>query len=269
MTIVVFAAIVSIGRIDRPMRLYTRVISSKDHGRTGSLTVRSLVSVHKKHYRPRVVFLDGSPWTLVSKADESPSNVHHADPTQLRFRPAEAKGVNKMESGDEGIEMDMTTLYDRGDSNDFPDMERRLWPGHEFDPDCEPMARWQSEFHPVCNDIHAVADLKSSLVNGDVSLLSNRGFWRHAWRHQAGGVNATLRDDPPATTVWKTFKYVWSGNFGCLVLQTVSTDDVLTGPTLYARLYCIAPFLYTTESITTSRRSTTKTIESTPLPWNA
>ena len=96
-------------------------------------------------------------------------------------------------------EVDDTRFYPVGNSkDDFRSMERRRWPRHEWDPHCEPSAKWQSHFHPVCNDIHAVADLQQALVTEQLSLLSSKGFWRHAWHH--------AKENTTETTVWKTFK---------------------------------------------------------------
>lgn len=86
-------------------------------------------------------------------------------------------------------------------------MERRRWPQHEFDQNCVPSAEWQSNFYPVCNEIHATTNLREALISGDLSLLSNKGFWRHAWRYdQVVETNATNATASAETTVWKTFK---------------------------------------------------------------
>jgi hypothetical protein len=155
---------------------------------------------------PRVVFYEGKPWTrgddkdgiFSSKYNRTPPSMY---PIQLRRRSARVANS----AGDDDEIEDVTRYYPDGDSGDYPEMERRMWPQHEFDPHCKPSAKWQSTFHPVCNEIHAVADLRQGLVDEDLSLLSSKGFWRHAWRHQLGGVNASTTD-PSATTVWKTFK---------------------------------------------------------------
>lgn len=91
---------------------------------------------------------------------------------------------------------DITRFYANGDSADF-NMERRLWPKHEFDPHCVPMDDWQNTFHPVCNDMHA-SGIVDNLMDQSLSLLSAKGYWRHAWRHDNNATNTT--------TVWKTFK---------------------------------------------------------------
>jgi len=182
-----FVAIASIGRIDEAISLHAGLQTG------GYQSLRSLASIDSKRYtrkphQPRLVFLDGSPWT--SKAENRSGSPRQVPSMQLRYRSS------KIDDEDENI--DNTRFYDQLDSADVPGMERRQWPQHDFDPDCEPMAKWQSEFHPVCNEIHTVADVQQSLVDDDLSLLGN-GFWRHAWRHEDGGKSAT-------TTVWKTFK---------------------------------------------------------------
>jgi hypothetical protein len=104
-------------------------------------------------------------------------------------------------------EPDITRFYSDPNvsSADLPSMERRLYPQHEFDPHCEPMdPSWQSTFHPQCNDVHA-HDMWDGLVEeNSLSLLSAKGYWRHAWKKRelfADGQRAG-RD----VTVWKTFK---------------------------------------------------------------
>jgi len=190
------AAIATIGRIDQALSLYSHSIQENQQGGIpGYRALRSLVITGtrfyagdqiKKHHHPRIVFFKNSPWTKFEVYNASAKRQDQNVSPQLRRH-----GNNE--------EVDTTRFYDQGDSVDFPEMEVRKWPQHEFDSDCEPMANWQSDFHPVCNEIHAVADIRQSLVDEELSLLSDKGFWRHAWRHEE-------RIGDSATTVWKTFK---------------------------------------------------------------
>jgi hypothetical protein len=101
--------------------------------------------------------------------------------------------------GDDDSDDDVTRFYPTVDSQDTS-MERRIWPKHELDPHCEPMADWQTTFYPICNELHGT-DMTDSLVDDDLQLLSSKGFWRHAWQMD-GEANQNV------TTVLKTFKYV-------------------------------------------------------------
>lgn len=192
-------AIASIGRIDQALTLYAHSIhGNQQSGIPGYRALRFLVitSAHfyagvqiEKHHHPRVVFLKKIPWTKAEVDDASAKRQDQNVSNQLR----------RHASGNDNEEMDATRFYDKGDSVDFPQMERRKWPQHEFDSDCEPVANWQSDFHPVCNEIHSLAAIRQSLIDEELSLLSNQGFWRHAWRHKE-------RRGDSAPTVWKTFK---------------------------------------------------------------
>jgi hypothetical protein len=136
--------------------------------------------------------------------------------------------LSDQEEGDESEENDddPTRRYSRPDfsSRDDPaaTMERRHWPVHELYPErCVPMSPWQSMSFPVCNLVHEhsfreglVASATNETGNGDglekvnaghgqgrLELLSSKGFWRHAWKHEEA-------DKAMTTTVWRTFKYV-------------------------------------------------------------
>jgi hypothetical protein len=103
---------------------------------------------------------------------------------------------------------DPTRQYDQTDSADLPTLERPKWPKHDFDPHCQPAASWQSTFYPTCNEIHSGADLRQALIDGHFSLLSRKGYWRHAWLYQKEAiVNATMKITLASSqTVWKTLK---------------------------------------------------------------
>lgn len=223
--LVLIMAALSTGRLNPTMRDYfERQLNTAGRQRHSTAAGRTLRSRFFGAYRndkhqPRLVFYEGKPWTqgddkdglFSSNFNRTPPSMY---PIQLRRRRSTGAANTTTDEEDEIVDDDdddVTRYYPVGDSrDDFPEMERRLWPQHEFDPHCKPSAKWQSTFYPVCNEIHAVADLRQGLVDDDLSLLSSKGFWRHAWRHQLGGVNASSTD-PLATTVWKTFKYVHLG----------------------------------------------------------
>ncbi len=76
---------------------------------------------------------------------------------------------------------DVTQTYDYTDSSDHEGkMERRIFPQHENDDKCKPMAKWQSEFYPTCNEFHAF-DAPEALSERDFWILSRKGYWRYAW----------------------------------------------------------------------------------------
>ena len=186
-------AIASIGRIEKAMTLNSRGLQVASFRTLSSWTILSPhdtgVNYIETLPQPNVVFLEGPPWTKVATAG-STGNVSG----RVRIYPARLRYHTPSDLS-EGV--DATRLYDQVDSSDFPKMERRLWPHHEFDSDCEPMATWQSDVHPVCNEIHAAADIRQTLIDDNWTILSNKGFWRHVWRHRA---------DRSTSTVWKTFK---------------------------------------------------------------
>lgn len=72
------------------------------------------------------------------------------------------------------------------------------WPEPEFDPNCKPMADWQSLFHPLCNEFHSL-DMDESLMETELKLLSTKGYWRHVWLRMDGS-------DNHVPTIWKTTK---------------------------------------------------------------
>lgn len=146
---------------------------------------------YHSHPHPRIVFLDGNAWVPTIRDPRINNN--------LQMYPVQIRRIDITSKTKEEEDLDPTRLYPVGNSEDFPTMERRLWPEHEFDRHCQPSAQWQSTFHPVCNDIHTVVNLHQGLIQQDVTLLSGKGFWRHAWKHEEASHN---------TTVWKTFKYV-------------------------------------------------------------
>ena len=80
---------------------------------------------------------------------------------------------------------DVTQTYPFIDSNDVDSqddyqMEMRLFPQHESDPDCVPMSDWQSTYHPTCSILHE-SDMSAAIEASEMSLLSAKGNWRDAW----------------------------------------------------------------------------------------
>jgi serine/threonine protein kinase len=76
---------------------------------------------------------------------------------------------------------DVTQSYPYTDSTDYEGiMERRMFPQHDHDDECVPMADWQSTFYPTCNEFHAV-DAPEALLDRNLWMISNNGYWRYAW----------------------------------------------------------------------------------------
>lgn len=98
---------------------------------------------------------------------------------------------------------DFTRFYPQIDSADEDyHIERKQWPQHDFDPEnCRPMHKWQSTSFPVCNTIHE-KDILSSMVENSFQSITQKGFWRHAWRSMETG----LVQGETYKTVWKTLK---------------------------------------------------------------
>jgi hypothetical protein len=102
---------------------------------------------------------------------------------------------------------DVTRGYGQLNSQDpsSGSMKKRTWPHHEVDPHCHPMQEsWQSAQYPSCNDIHAQPwqPVLHDMDSLQWSLLSTKGYWRHAWK-----LNMSLgKEEEPEITVWKTFK---------------------------------------------------------------
>ena len=108
---------------------------------------------------------------------------------------------------------DSTQTYPDLDSNDIDseddyNMEMRVFPRHESDPNCVPMAEWQTTYHPTCSLLHEV-DVAPAIQSSDLSLLSSSGNWRLAWelwdRPQSGWSKVVGGHED--SVVLKTFKY--------------------------------------------------------------
>jgi hypothetical protein len=207
--VILIAACVSIGRLQP---IFDGLGGSKNDFTTIRTLRESSSSVQKENHR-RVVFLDCTAERAATAAVQvrprPPRSIAIDYPLPVRLVPNATMDHTTSRAAMD----DWTRFYPEGDSNDFPTMERRLWPKHEFDPHCIPMAKWQSEFYPVCNDIHANANLREAILSGQLSLLSNKGFWRHAWRFTSqptktlvDNVTASAPPPTPEVTVWKTFK---------------------------------------------------------------
>lgn len=175
-TFALFAAALSISRMNPVVQSYNLYFSY------------SLVGEPSRALRFR--------WRPIFQASDHPNSLHH--PRVVFLSEAAWNGSHPIFDPDEarigGVNDDMD-----------PVTELRKWPRHEFDPHCQPSAAWQNANFPVCNDIHAGADLRQALIDEEFSILSGNGFWRHAWRHRIGGVNAAATD-ASLGTVWKTFK---------------------------------------------------------------
>ena len=145
-----------------------------------SVDVPPTQQLRRKSKYPRMAFVDGVAWRPFSHAFVPEGSLFVGDALA-----------------------DPTRLYPRQSSQDSATMEKRYWPHHEADPDCEPMAEWQSFQFPTCNVVHEQS-LGDRILDESLNLLSAKGYWRYAWK-----LNSTnSQEEPP--TVWKTFKYVHS-----------------------------------------------------------
>lgn len=200
-SLVFFAATVSICRTSTLLRHFessygARLLKADQSSATKMRNrLQSTDFIH-----PRVVLWNNADWILPLK-------------TASTFQLYKAKTFNLFDDkykdeNDNDLNVDPTQQYDQHDSADLPTLERSKWPNHEFDPNCIPAASWQTTFHPTCNDIHSSADTKQTLVDGEFSLLSRKGYWRHAWLHRKEFVrNDELQYRIPfSQTVWKTLK---------------------------------------------------------------
>lgn len=80
-----------------------------------------------------------------------------------------------------------------------------------WDPEqeCIPMADWQTTFHPSCNSIHEM-DMPHLLNQEAYSLVSNKGYWRNAWK-----INMDVAENglsPVNNIVIKSLKYIHEPN---------------------------------------------------------
>jgi hypothetical protein len=196
----------------------------------------------------RTVFFTGTPWMKQARSTNHSHSHNHTSSSIRVYYPMKLLPPALRNNDTNAHDNDVTRFYPTVDSQDTS-MERRIWPQHELDPHCEPMADWQTTFYPICNELHGT-DMMDSLVNDDLQLLSSKGFWRHAWQIEA---NQNI------TTVLKTFKYV------------DAYKAILVRPFLYCfathprSLYC---FDSHTDWHTTWRRPLLKAIASTLSPWN-
>jgi hypothetical protein len=177
-----------------------------------------------------------------------------------------ARNNTNRDDDDVDEDNDVTRFYPTVDSQDTS-MERRIWPQHELDLHCEPMADWQTTFYPVCNELHATASMTDSFIRDDLQLLSSKGFWRHAWQMDHEKANHNI------TTVLKTLKCV---DTSVLAEQYCRATYLCASiPTaLQLTHHSPPPFLVLcfhvsyTDSHTTWRNTFLKTIASTRSPWN-
>jgi hypothetical protein len=169
-------------------------------------------------YRPRTVFLDGTPWTpdltATSRATISIYPIRLRVPPNIIKKKKNKKNKsnkdsnsNKATDGDTDTvtDGDHTRLYDQQDSADTPYMQHRNTGPLKFDPHCKPMAEWQSTYHPVCNEVHA-SPLHENLAGQSHSKLLGSGDWRSAWRIKEDYSNDNNVTNGGATVVWKTWK---------------------------------------------------------------
>ena len=80
-----------------------------------------------------------------------------------------------------------------------------------WDPEqeCVPMADWQTTFHPSCNSIHEM-DMPHLLNEEAYSLVSNKGYWRNAWKVDMNVAENGM--SPVSHIVIKSLKYYHKPN---------------------------------------------------------
>lgn len=107
---------------------------------------------------------------------------------------------------------DITQYYPIADSVDDSrvqtSMERHTFPrrgdNSESKDDCVPIANWQMNLFPTCNHLHTV-DFRKELASDSLTLLSDKGFWRHAWKLRSHSGAGSSRDNAMVlkTIIWK------------------------------------------------------------------
>jgi len=72
--------------------------------------------------------------------------------------------------------------------------------------ECVPMQKWQTDFHPSCNEMHGLgmSGLGHEEADDYFHLFGTGGFWRHAWRVDVLGGRKHLNDRE--SVVLKTLK---------------------------------------------------------------
>ena len=193
-TLVFFAATVSICRTTSLLRHFDAIYAVRSLNAVQNPQTKLRVRFQSADINnPRVVFWDENAEFILQLS---------------KFKSFDLTDEEYNDDNENDLAIDPTRQYDHNDSADLPTLERPKWPNHEFDPHCQPAASWQTTFHPTCNEIHSSADIKQVLVDGEFSLLSRKGYWRHAWLHHKEYVrNDKSQSTMQASkTVWKTLK---------------------------------------------------------------
>jgi hypothetical protein len=73
------------------------------------------------------------------------------------------------------IPTDVTQVYDDVDSEDYEDVMEKA------EAHCRPS---YYEIHPTCNDVHILDLARDMLPSNRTSILSIKGYWRHAWEFE-------------------------------------------------------------------------------------
>lgn len=199
-SLVLFATTISVYRTSTLLRYFDAYYAGRSLQADQSSSTKLRVRLQKTWSTvPRVVFLDeNADWIF----HQQNSATLHRSIVKI-FDPIDMEGNDDT---DEDLANDPTRRYDNNDSADLPTLERPNWPNHEFDPHCRPAASWQTTFHPTCNEIHSGADLKQVLTDGDFTMLSSKGYWRHAWLHHPKKNDMPYFSSPTSKAVWKMLK---------------------------------------------------------------
>jgi len=115
---------------------------------------------------------------------------------------------NNMPSGDENTSS-------REDKVLSPTTETAAW---DPDQECIPMADWQTTFNPSCNSVHEM-DMPFLLNKEAYSLVSEKGFWRNAWKVDMNVAENGM--SPVSNIVIKSLKYIHKPNFETFELNRV------------------------------------------------
>lgn len=112
-----------------------------------------------------------------------------------------------LSDGLQEISNDATTISQ--DNNDLLSSSTSRSAAWDPEQECIPMADWQTTFHPSCNSIHEM-DMPHLLNQEAYSLVSNKGYWRNAWKINMDVAEYGL--SPVNNIVIKSLKYIHEPN---------------------------------------------------------
>ena len=117
--------------------------------------------------------------------------------------PESTDDVKELNPQDENANADNTASHDE---TRLLASETAAWePDHE----CVPMEEWQTTFKPTCNSLHEM-DMPFLVNKEAYSLVSNKGFWRNAWKVDMKIAESGM--SPVSNIVIKSLKYYHEPN---------------------------------------------------------